>query len=171
MAVDPAISQEKYADYTAMVVVGVDQWGFIHILDITRARLNPNAIIEEIFRLVNRWHLNNVAIETVAYQKTLAYTLREQMRGKNNFFHVTELNPQNRSKDERIKGLQPLYENGKIIHNNHLPNNYFLEDELTRYPRGKHDDVIDALSYLLDIIYPARQKVNKALPKGRRWLY
>src|SRR3990167_340850 len=152
IAIDPAISEAKYADYTAMVVVGVDQWGFINILDITRSRLNPNAIIEEIFRLVNRWQLKSVAIETVAYQKTLAYTLREQSRLRNIYFHVEELQPNNRSKDERIKGLQPLYENGKMIHNSHLPNNYFLEDELTRYPRGKHDDVIDALSYLLDKI-------------------
>ena len=168
MAVDPAISEAKYADYTAMVVVGVDQYNLIYILDVVRARLLPNDIIKEIFRLVNRWQLSSVAIEIVAFQKTLAYSMREEMKRRNKLFHIEEVKPYDRSKDERIKGLQPLYENGKIYHNKLLPNNYFLEDELTRYPRGTHDDCIDALSYLKDIIFPAKQKVS---PFGRRYLY
>lgn len=170
MAIDPAISEAKGADYTAMVVVGLDQWGYIYILDIVREHFSPNDIINQIFHLKDKWQLADIALETVAYQKTLAYTLRDQMRLKNKYFHITELKPNNRSKDERIKALQPLYENGKIIHNQNLKNNYFLEDELTRFPHAKHDDVIDALSYTLDIIYPARQKTNSMI-RTKRYLY
>lgn len=169
MTVDPAISQEKYADYTAMVVCGVDEQNYIYILDIVREKLLPHALINKIFEMREKWNLSDVAIETITYQKTLAYTLREEMRQRRKYIHITELNPQSRSKDERIKGLQPLYENGKIIHNRYLNNNYFLEDELVRYPYSKHDDIIDALSYMLDIIYPARQKTQRR--DGRRYLY
>ena len=169
MTIDPAISQERTADYTAMVVVGVDEQNYLWIMDILREKLLPHEIINRIFEMKEKWNLSDIAIETVTYQKTLAYTLREQMRIRKKYFHITELNPQNRSKDERIKGLQPLYENGKIIHNKYLTNNYFLEDELTRYPFAKHDDVVDALSYMLDIIYPARQKITS--PGKKRYLY
>lgn len=158
LLIDPAISLTKDADYTAMVVIGVDEWNNIFVLDIGRAKLSPNDIINEIFRLNNNWRVADVALEQVAFQKVIGYSLRDDMRFKKNPFHITELKPSDRTKDQRIKGLQPLYENGKIFHNKQLVNNIYLEDELIRFPRSTHDDIIDALSYSLDIIFPAKQK-------------
>lgn len=169
LLIDPAISLSKEADYTALVVVGQDQFGYIYLLDIVRKKLSPNDIINEIFHLRDRWNLSDIAIEQVAFQKTLAYSMREDERFKKRPFHITELKPGDRSKDQRIKGLQPLYENGKILHNKLLANNIYLEDELVRFPRSTHDDIIDALSYLSDIIYPARQKAQREGP--RKYLY
>lgn len=169
LMVDPAISLDKSADYTAMVVVGVDENNYLFVLDIIRSRFSPNQLIDGIIRLVERWQIADVGIETVAFQKVIAYSLRDDLRFKRKPFHITELKPNERSKDQRIKGLQPLYENGKIYHNKYLPNNIFLEDELVRFPSSKHDDIIDALSFSLDLIYPARQKVSKRLKHN--WLY
>ena len=170
LTIDPAISLSKEADYTAMVVTASDEYGYIYILDIIRSRLSPSDIINEIFRLRDKWDLSDIGIEQVAFQKALSYSLREDDRFKRRPFHITELKPNDRSKDQRIKGLQPLYENGKIIHSRLLPNNIYLEDELVRFPRSSHDDIIDALSYVLDIIYPARQKAARG-GQARKWLY
>ena len=145
LLIDPAVSLKKSADYSAFVVLGHDEHGYIFILDIIRQRLAPSDIINVIFILRDRWQLIDVGIEEVAFQKALAYSLREDTRFKMRPFHITELKPNERSKDQRIKGLQPLYEEGKIYHNKLLPNNIFLEDELVRYPKSKHDDIIDAL--------------------------
>lgn len=169
LLIDPALSLSKEADYTACVVVAQDQYGYIYILDIIRARMSPSDIINEVFRLRDRWNLVDIGIEQVAFQKTLAYSMREDLRFKNRPFHITELKPQERSKDQRIKGLQPLYENGKILHNKLLANNIYLEDELIRFPRSTHDDIIDALSYIVDIIYPARQKAGREV--RHKYLY
>ena len=170
LTIDPAISLTKEGDYTAMVVSAQDEYGYIYILDITRARLSPSDIINEVFRLRDKWDLVDIGVEQVAFQKALAYALREDERFKKRPFHITELKPSERTKDQRIKGLQPLYENGKILHNRLLPNNIYMEDELIRFPLSKHDDIIDSFSYVLDIIYPARQKASRR-PEGRRWLY
>ncbi len=169
LVIDPAISLDKSADYTAMVVVGVDENNYVFVLDIVRQRLSPNDLISAIIRLVENWQVLDVGIETVAFQKALAYSLREDLRFKRRPFHITELKPNERSKDTRIKGLQPLYENGKIYHNKLHPNNIFLEDELVRFPRATHDDIIDSFSYCLDLIFPARQKVSKGYKS--HWLY
>ena len=169
LLIDPAVSLKKSADYSAFVVLGHDEHGYIFILDIIRQRLAPSDIINVIFILRDRWQLIDVGIEEVAFQKALAYSLREDTRFKMRPFHITELKPNERSKDQRIKGLQPLYEEGKIYHNKLLPTNIYLEDELTRFPSGQHDDIIDALSYCTDIIYPARQKVQRQME--HRWLY
>lgn len=170
LLIDPAISLAKDADYTAMIVVGVDEYNNVFILDIIRRRMSPNDIINQIFRLRELWKPNDVAMEQVAFQKALGYSLREDIRFKRQPFHITELKPNERSKDTRIKGLQPLYENGKIFHNKQLANNIYLEDELVRFPRSSHDDIIDALAYLPDIIYPAKQPKAR-LNSKRKYLY
>lgn len=169
MAIDPAISLEKSADYTGMVVIGEDEYGYIYVLDIVRARLSPSDIINEIFRLREKWSLIDIGIEEIAFQRALSYSLRDDSRFKEHPFHITELKPRERSKDQRIKGLQPLYENGRILHDKLHPNTIYLEDELTRFPHGSHDDIIDAFSYTLDFIFPAKQKVQRS--SGRQYLY
>jgi predicted phage terminase large subunit-like protein len=169
LLIDPAISLKKEADYSAFIVLGVDEYNYLYILDIIRGHLSPSDIINTIFLLQERWQINDVGIEQVAFQKTLAYSLREDPRFRLRPFHITELKPNERSKDERIKGLQPLYEAGKVLHNRLLPNNIYLEDELIRFPNGRHDDLIDALSYATDIIYPAKQPASRS--GGHKWLY
>ena len=167
--IDPAMVVSKEADYTAFVVIGVDEWNQIFILDIVRRKLEPSELIDMIFFLREKWMPNDVAIETAAFQKILAYSLREDSRYKRRPFHVTELKTNDRNKEQRIRGLQPLYQNAKIFHNKLLPNNVYLEDELIRFPKSQHDDIIDALAYLQDVIYPAKQPAEE---RGRRkWLY
>lgn len=170
LLIDPAISMSKDADYTAMVVGGVDEWNNIFVLDLIRERMSPNQIIEHIFRLRDLWNLSDIAIEQVAFQKVLGYSMRDDERFKLHPFHITELKPNERSKDQRIKGLQPLYENGKIFHNRSLANNIYLEDELVRFPRSTHDDLIDALAYLPDVAFPARQS-KRVRSKKTHYLY
>src|SRR3990167_432302 len=170
LLIDPAVSLKKDADYTAMVIVGVDEWNNIYVLDIYRARIPPSQLINQIFRFRDAYNLNDVAIEQVAFQRAIGYSLREDIRFKKRPMHITELKPQGRTKDQRIKGLQPLYQNGEVFHNKLLVNNIFLEDELVRFPRSKHDDIIDALSYLQDVVFPSRQK-RGAISARHRYLY
>lgn len=167
--VDPAISLEKDADFTAIVTTAMDQYRNIYIREIIRKRLTPSGIIAELFRIWEQYHPSEFALEDVAYQKALQYSLSEEMRRRNVYLPVREVKPANRSKVERIKGLQPLYVNAKIWHSKTVYNNQHLEDELLRFPRGKHDDVIDSLSYVLDVIYPPKRKVTR--PRSHKYLY
>ena len=49
-----------------------------------------------------------------------------------------------RSKNPRIEGLLPRYESGSIYF---LKTDTDIQDELIRFPKGVHDDLIDALAY------------------------
>lgn len=169
LVIDPALSTAKDADFTAMVVVGVDEYGLIYVLDIVRARFSPHDIIEKMITFASEWNIHDIGIEMVAFQKTLAYSLREHPLFKKRPFHITEVKPNDRTKEYRIRGLQPLYENGKIYHNKAHANTIYMEDELVRFPLGAHDDIIDAFSYALDLIFPAKQK--QAHAGANHWLY
>jgi len=158
ITVDPAISLKKEADYTGIVVTSIDQYGNIFIREVVRARLTPNQIIYELFRAAERWHPVRIGIEDVAYQKALMYSIREEANKRGRFLPIQEVTPGTRTKDQRIKALQPLYAAGKVFHNRAMANLQYLEDELIRFPRGQHDDTIDALSYSLALYNKPREK-------------
>ena len=163
MTIDPAISENKYADFTAMVVSGIDQFGNIFILDISRARMNPNQIVDKIFLLNEMWHPDQIGLETISYQKTLAYSLREEMTKRSRFLPIIEIQRHEQAKELRILGLQPLYQNRKIFHRrkSEFQLTTYLEDELASFPRGRHDDIIDAFSFQLEFLYPPKPKVTR----------
>jgi predicted phage terminase large subunit-like protein len=66
-----------------------------------------------------------------------------------------------RSKQDRILGLEPRYANGDILHNREVPFIKDLEEELKRFPRSRHDDISDALANLLEIAYPSRNRQRR----------
>lgn len=161
MSIDPAISLEKDADYTAITVWAIDQFGNIFNRDIARGHWKPNQIIWKIFEMYEQWHPETVLLETIAYQKALAYSLREEMQERRRFLPIIEIKQQDKSKDQRIRSLQPLYENMKVWHRKDIPLTDYLEEELLTFPRGKHDDMIDSFSMALDYMVKPREKQKR----------
>ncbi len=159
MTIDPAISLEKEADYTAIIVCGIDTFGNIFVLDMFRDRVSPSQLIAKIFDLNEMWHPNSIGVETVSYQKALSYSLKEEMQKRRKYLPIHELKPQERAKDMRIRGLQPQYAAKKIYHRAGHPITQYLEAELTAFPRGIHDDLVDSFSYALDLLFPP--KINR----------
>lgn len=161
ITVDPAISTDKSADFTAIIVCGIDQFSNIFILDIVRGHFTPNQIINNLFTLSEIYHPDKIGIEMVAYQKALAYSLKDEMQRRGRYLPIFEVQPQERSKDERIRGLQPQYANRKVFHLKEHPLTLYLEGELKAFPRGSKDDLIDSLSYQLDLLYPPKRKTTR----------
>lgn len=166
ITIDPAISEKKDADYTAMVCVGVDKNNDWYILDLFRARVQPKRLIEQIFYWDDKWKPVSIGIETVAFQKALQYWIYDEMKRRNHTFPLKELGNTDRSKVERIKGLQPRYEMGSILHNPTLEYTEYLEDELQRFPRSQNDDLTDALASMLELAFPPKAKERR--DKSRR---
>jgi predicted phage terminase large subunit-like protein len=158
--VDPAIGQLKESDKTAIVTIGVDQWNNWFVVNIIWGRYLPNEIINYIFYNWEQYQPKKIGIEMTAYQKSLQYAIMDEMRRRNVFLPVVELKA-DRSKQERIEGLVPRYPNGGVYHLQQCPFREILEDELMRFPRGKHDDIIDALAYGLQIAHPAMKNTPR----------
>ena len=69
--------------------------------------------------------------------------IQKQMRIRNHFFTLEEIRP-NTEKNAKIRTLlQPRYSSHSILHSLFMAD---LEAELLKFPNGKHDDMIDALS-------------------------
>lgn len=159
LTVDPAISLSRDADYSALIVAGMFQDRRIRIVDRVHRRMVPSDLVDCIFDLVIKWKLHRIGLETFAFQKTLKYDIQNEQRKRGVFFSVDELGKRHAgkgeailSKEARIRRLQPYFEQGLIEIRQDMQD---IEDELLSFPRGKHDDLIDALSYQLDYLVPS----------------
>jgi len=143
ITVDPAISEKKEADYSAMICVGVDKQNNWYILDIWRDKVPPKRLLDQMFYWDEKWKPIKVGIETTAFQKALQYFAYDEMKRKNHFMPIVELKHEDRSKFDRIMGLEPRYETGSVFHpqKTSVPLVEELEKELRDFDKGKHDDL------------------------------
>lgn len=166
--VDPAIGQLKSSDKTAIVTIATDQFNNWFIRNIIWDRMLPNEIIDHIFANWETFQPRKIGVEMVAFQKSLQYALSDEMRRRNIFLPIVELKA-DKSKAERIEGLVPRYANGSIYHLEQCPFREALEDELLRFPRGRHDDIIDALAYGLQIAKQTRANKPRFTRGSDEW--
>ena len=141
--VDPAISQNQEADNTAIITAWIDaRSNFIYVLEVQAWKMLPDEIISRTFQTQRKWGWK-VWVESIAYQKMLILEIQKQMRIRNHFFTLEEIRP-NTEKNAKIRTLlQPRYSSHSILHSLFMAD---LEAELLKFPNGKHDDMIDALS-------------------------
>jgi predicted phage terminase large subunit-like protein len=158
-AIDPAISLKERADFTAIVTVGVDVMGKIYVLEVKRGHYTEEQMIDELFLTNERFHPMNICIETVAFQKTLQHYIMKEVKKRGRTLPLNEVLPESsESKEKRIRSLKPIYMRNDIFHSQSVANIEYLEDELLRFPKGKNDDIADALAYAVRASFPPRMK-------------
>jgi predicted phage terminase large subunit-like protein len=164
MTLDPAISEKQAADYFAINVSGMDENYNIFVLDTLKGHWKVSDQVDNIFKMYQKWHPSVVGLETIAYQKALKGWLEEKMRERGVYFPITELKRNtNESKEFRIKALEPFFREGKVFL---APWMKSLEDELMTFPKGKHDDEVDALASQLDLLVPGDSESALDAPAG-----
>lgn len=162
--IDPAISQEDGADYTALVILDVDPDGNWYLKVANRYRMTPTEIVNKVFEVQEQFGCLIVGIEDVAFQKALLYMLSDEMRRRNIIVPVTGIKPDNdKSKHTRIMGLVPRFEWGRIFINHGLSE---FELEYSQYvgERSAHDDLLDALAH-------CEKLINNSYPKPEALKY
>lgn len=159
MGVDPASSVSRSADYSAIVPLAVDNAGRRFVLPYFRAHCRPMDLAEQVVAYYNRWRPLRTRIETVGYQEMLRDYLRTQI-------HIPGLErgevPRH-SKSSRLESLQPFFVHGRVLLQ---PDMTALREELLIYPRGKHDDLLDALYYANKGVYGAEHSASTAIVTG-----
>jgi hypothetical protein len=153
--VDLAVAEKITSDRNAIVTVGVSPLGEAIVLNVWAERCTPLAVIEHIFWVHNRFAVRAIGIEGVVYQKAFKYFLQAECERRRKYMNIKELKavPSKKgtgsnSKEMRIRGLQPVAATGRLYIN---PLDHELRNELSDFPLGKHDDIIDALAHQLTL--------------------
>lgn len=153
LSIDPSYEGE-YSDYAALVIAGMDFQRDLYVRHVTRKKMTYADIIQEAFALYTRFQPKMVLLETIATQKSIMYELNNEMKRRNAWLPLHEINHRTQKKEERIRALAPFYEFGHIFHIKECSQIDDLEYELIHFPRGKHDDVVDALASVLEFAAP-----------------
>ncbi len=151
-------------DYTAMVVVGLGTDNNYYILDLVRDRFNPTERVDKLLELHMKWSKlcgkpPIVGIEQYGMMTDKFY-IEKEMEERNYRFRVVEMKGAV-AKEDRIRKLIPLFENNRV----YLPRQImydsidgtsvelidkFIREELTVFPVGRHDDMLDAFARILE---------------------
>tara|TARA_R100000995_G_C3482230_1_gene124649 strand:- start:1151 stop:2632 length:1482 start_codon:yes stop_codon:yes gene_type:complete len=143
--VDPASSTKQTADYSVIFNIAVDKDGNRYALPYYRERATPLNLAEAIVNNFKKYRSERTRIESVGYQEMLREYVIKRSEEENIFIPGLNIreNPRN-SKSRRLESLQPIFSRGKV---HILDTMQDLKDELSLFPRGKHDDLLDGLYY------------------------
>lgn len=169
-SIDFAFSLRKTADYTALVVVGVDSQGNFYVLDIDRFK--TDRIIDYYQHIVKsweKWGFRKIRAEVTVAQQTIVKELKESYLKPNGIaLSIDEFRPTRSlgDKNERVGAiLEPKYDNMQVWHYKG-GNCQSLEEELTM-AHPPHDDIKDALANAIAIsIIPKQRSGTYSLGKN-----
>lgn len=163
-AIDFAYSTSKKADYTSIVVVGVDYNNNIYVLDIERLKTNKiSEYYSAIIGLLVKWKFKKLRAEISAAQEVIVKELKEAYLKPNGItLSIEEHRPSRAqgSKEERMATvLEPRYNNLAMWHYKG-GNCELLEEELI-LENPQHDDIKDALAAVISICVPPLEARNR----------
>ncbi|MDB4302069.1 hypothetical protein N9924_00735 [bacterium] len=163
-AVDFAFSLRKTADYTAIVVIGVDCNNSVYVLDIDRFKSDKTLeYFQHLKVLHSKWNFNKLRAEVTVAQKVIVNAIKDYVKKDGLRLSVEEFRPSRAegTKEERIAAaLEHKYDNLEVWH---IEGGWteILEEELVQ-ARPAHDDIKDALASAVEIaVAPARSAGNK----------
>lgn len=163
-AVDFAFSLSRDADYTAIVVIGIDCDSNVYVLDIDRFKsFKTIEYFQHIKALLAKWGFKKIQAEVTVAQKVIVEAIKDYVKKDGLRLSVIEYRPSKAegSKEQRIAAaLEHKYENYEMWHfeGGWTP---VLEDELVQ-ARPPHDDIKDALASAVTIaVPPARSNKDK----------
>ena len=152
---DLAISQKERADYTAIVVGGMDSNGQLHIIQCIRDRLEANDIVTTLLTLQKIYNPIAVGIEDTQITKAIGPYLNRAMQESGTYMNLLMLKPHRQDKIQRARSIQARMRAGMVKFDKSAEWWLMFEDECMSFPRAKHDDTVDALSYqgiLIDLM-------------------
>jgi predicted phage terminase large subunit-like protein len=138
-------------DYTAGTLGGFGTDGHLYVPEIFHGRPSPQAVIEWMFDVYHR-HPRIIAFKVPkdAFARVLLKFLRSEESRRNIWLPIMEIPIDNqRSKQDKIRGLQPWFKRGMIHFVDDLPCKTAIINEIMRFPKFNHDDILDTLCDLM----------------------
>lgn len=172
-AIDFAYTLGAKADYTAIVVIGINPDNEIFVLDIDRFKTDKIAeYYSHIMDMYQRWEFKKLRAEVTAAQSIIVRDLKDKFRSNGTMIRIDEHKPTRHqgSKEERIAAvLEPRYADLQMWHykGGYIP---VLEEELM-LARPRHDDVKDCLASAVEIAVAPKQRTRDRDVKSKAHMF
>ena len=146
---DLAIGKRDRNDYSVGMVIGVNEYDQLFVMDVVRGRFDGFELVEQILDLYETWHPSIIGIEQGHIAMALGPFLEKRVRERGLYeAYFKDLKTGRRDKEARARAIQGRMQQGMV----YLPRDELftgpLVAELLRFPNGVHDDQVDALAWL-----------------------
>jgi predicted phage terminase large subunit-like protein len=148
VGVDLAISEKQGADYSVFVIGGMDESRVTQVRHVIRDRMPADELVNMFLQIQSTFDPSVFVVEDGQIAKTLMPSLHEEMR-KHNVYPNIHLVRANTDKVSRARPLQARVKARAIKFDKGADWWDDMEDELLKFPRGRHDDQVDAVSYMM----------------------
>lgn len=166
LVIDPAISKNPSADYSALLVTGdsLDTKEDIrYILECHQERLDTLELMNVIFEIADRHKVKGIIIECSGFQKILVSMIRQEKMKLGKSYRIIDYYPGNQnSKEDRIENLIPRMRQGRLAYSRDFLE---LDMQFRKFPnikRTEHDDALDCLS-IAELAIPKSVELDKKL--------
>lgn len=165
---DLAISESEKADFSVFVIAGVDENKRIHVKNIIRERMDGKELVDTFLVLQKLYDPVAMGVEDMQISKAIGPFLREEMIKNNTFISLLPLKHGGKDKTTRARSVQARLRAHGIKFDKEGDWYPIFENECLSFPRGKHDDQVDAFAYLglmLDMLIeaPTKEEIEEDL--------
>jgi len=144
---DYAVSEGK-GDWTVHAVIGMDTTGRLWLLDLWRAQTSSDVWVQTFCDMVKQWKPIGWAEETGQIKSGVGPFLTRQMRESRAFVAREAFPTRGGDKSVRAQSIRGRMALGGLYYDQNAPWRKDLEAELMSFPAGKHDDQVDALGLI-----------------------
>lgn len=158
-------------DYSVIVVLGMDPEGKLYLLDLWRKQASSDVWVEAFCDLVREWKPIGAAEEQGQIKAGVGPFLERRMRERKAYVHREQF-PTRGDKAVRAQSIRGRMALEGLYVPVHAPWYADLRSELLSFPAGKHDDQVDALGLvgqLLDKMIAGTKPKPTEKPVRDRW--
>lgn len=175
---DFAISEKRHNDWTVGVTGYLDQYDELHIVEVRRFKSqNTYVIVNEMLDMAKRHHHPSLlmGVEDGQIWKALSAVFKKRMEERVKtgespaYISVEELKALT-DKQARARAAQARMQSGKL---SWLLGAGWLAQavgELLRFPAGIHDDVVDAVAWLAQLVVGKQAPKPEGRGKRKSWM-
>jgi predicted phage terminase large subunit-like protein len=173
MAWDFAISEKQRADFTVGCCLMQDENDNLYLVDLVRFQGDSRRIQDEFISMILRWSgipgsSLALGVEDGQIWKSLKNMLRSRMKEEKAYVAVETMQALT-DKASRATVLQGRMELGRFWFIEGSPWWKDTQRELQRFPAGKNDDIVDALSWAVRLATGKKPKRAPAAKKLKSW--
>ena len=146
---DLAIGQRDRNDYSVGIVVGVDEYDNMYVVDTVRGKFDGFELVEQILDLYETWRPGIVGIEKGHIEMAIGPFFEKRVRERRlHEAYFKDLKVGRRDKEARARAIQGRMQQGMVYFPKEAVWTGPLVAELLRFPNGTHDDQVDALAWI-----------------------
>ena len=172
---DQALGKKDVNDWTVCAVVGIDRDNNIWLLNLMRGKWSSLEIIDKMIDVQETWMPVLQGVEQSMIEMSIEPMLLKVQQERGVFIPYEKLKHRGLDKVARAQAIRTRIEQGKVYFPNESDASWVstLVEEMAKFPGGIHDDQVDALSWIGQMVMmfsPLHARAEDTTPKWMKRL-